>query len=336
MTLRVSFAIVYYARHEFLDRCLNSLTESIVNASSENFEIIVVLGGSIEEGLRVIESYRQTVDIRYFVAEKMNKSEMRNVAAVNARSDIIYFLDDDIEVNREFAGKVIEKFDTFKEAAVIGGPNITPPDSSLFERLQGYVLSSLWGAASMSRRYKASSEDLWTDQDSLILCNMGFRKSMMARHDEIFDVRLNYNEENDMLVKLKNMNMKFVVSPNIAVFHYRRKRLYEYVRQVFSSGLGRASSIKINHENFRVVNIMPMLFLLYLVSLLFFRTAPVFVPLLVYILVNLVVSARILIVQGESVVSFFLLYMLFFLSHISYGIGIITGFILPLGRRYHN
>ena len=79
----------------------------------------------------------------------------------------------------------------------------------------------------MSRRYRLPSGDRWTGQDSIILCNMGFRKNIAGFESGPFDVRLNYNEENDMLERLKKRNDRFMFSADLAVYHYRREKLSE-------------------------------------------------------------------------------------------------------------
>jgi hypothetical protein len=59
---------------------------------------------------------------------------------------------------------------------IIGGPNLTPQNSTKFERISGVMLSTYLLTWKMSRRYMSTGKDRLTDDSELILCNLAVKK----------------------------------------------------------------------------------------------------------------------------------------------------------------
>jgi GT2 family glycosyltransferase len=299
----------------------------------EKIEVLLVTPHPEDEIRKHLGNVPQELPVEYHVYHENIKSGMRNYGISKAAGEIIYFVDDDIVVKEDFLEKIIKKFRQYPEIDIIGGPNLTPPSSSILEKAQGYILSSFWGSLNMSRRYKLSDNDYLTDQTSLILCNMGFRKKIFDNEKLLFDVRLDYNEENDLLKKMEDKGYKMLFSPEIITYHFRRPDIPSYCKQVLSSGIGRGRSIRIDSINFSFVYILPLLLVIYIVFLPFFINQRLFiaVPLIVYLIINFI-TAVFFFVRERKFIILPLCFLLFFMGHFCYGAGLIKGLIIP-GRQ---
>ena len=65
-----------------------------------------------------------------------------------------------------------EFFKKHPEIDVVGGPHLTPKESSYFEKVSGYVLGSIFGAAGSSSRYATGKTTL--DADEQIQAGLAF------------------------------------------------------------------------------------------------------------------------------------------------------------------
>ena len=87
--------------------------------------------------------------LELIIARGRQPSVQRNEAVKAARGEWIYFLDDDSIPERENLRRATRFFNE-PEVAMVGGPNICPPDSPLLEKVFAVVLGS-WLAFGPSR-----------------------------------------------------------------------------------------------------------------------------------------------------------------------------------------
>ena len=149
------------------------------NISYEH-EVIVV---NTSSGDNKTNDYLSTLskekpNITYCIIPQNSKGKARNHAIKIAKGDILYFFDDDIEVGKNTFKNLIEIYNKYPNIAAAGGPNLTPPNSNLFQKASGCVLESWFGSASMKKRYSNSSSDCITTSDQpFMLCNLSLKKA---------------------------------------------------------------------------------------------------------------------------------------------------------------
>lgn len=332
--LDLSVIIATFGRESRLKKCIESIAGSSANNNNPACEVIIVSNEISADLKRFFNGFSGLLEIKSFSVESNNKSVLRNFGIRKSSGRIIYFIDDDTRVKIDFIQKIMFKFDEYPEAAVIGGPNLNPDDCADLEKAQGYLLASLWGSLKMSRRYSELKNDYWADQSGFILCNLGFRRSILSGIDHFFDTRLDYNEENELLKRLQIMKHKMLFSPDIVVYHYRRSNIKDYFVQVFSSGVGRAKIIKINIKNLDPLYLLPLILILYLLILPagIFYDKIMLLPLYIYMFISLCFSAAIYYKRDRRFFIMLAVFLLFFISHTGYGLGLIKGFLFPMKK----
>lgn len=318
----ISILIITYNRVNLLKRCLESIMKGSL---PEEYELIVVINGYDKDTLQFFEKFSSDYqNLKFFPIQRTTKGGARNVAIKHAQGQILYFLDDDVIVDKDIFKEALRKFNHYPQIEIIGGPNLTPNSSSLFQRCSGYLLSSIFGAAKMRHRYIILPDDRLVDDNSLILCNLAMRKKVLDQEKILFNERTVGNEENLLLQQLRSKGYKILYSPRLIVYHHRRKTIGGFCEQFFRYGRGRMQMTMLLPRSFPIFVALPSLFLIYLISLLFFHNLFYLFPLFTYLSLDLAFSFFISI-KNENIIAFPLLFILFPLGHISYGLGFLWG-----------
>jgi len=264
-------------------------------------------------------------DHEIIVAEGKKPSRQRNMAARAAKGDILYFLDDDALAVPDALKRLVACFED-QTVAAVGGPSITPPGDSIFQRSVAWALSSSFGGGAIRNRYRRYGTLRETDDRELILCNLAFRRETFLLFGGL-DERLYPNEENELIDRLLASGVRLLHDPEMFVQRSQRPTLSAFIKQMQTYGKGRAEQTLISRSlSFKAV--IPALFALYTISLPFFSLGWWYnLPALLYllaILASMVTAAR-----EEGLQLALRLPLIFTLLHFCYGAGFIVGLFSP-------
>ncbi len=334
-SLSISIVIITYRRLSELSQCLTSVLGADLPSDAE---IVVVCNGREPATSELLESFAAR-DARLNIVEiqRTSPAAARNSALARATGEIVYFLDDDVTVVPDLFSRALMTFATRPDAMVVGGPNLTPPDSATFQLCVGEVFSSWFGAATVRDRFCRRGGMRPADDSALILCNLALRRPLVSELPEPFKEHLVCNEENVLLGELGASGARMLHDPDLIVYHRRRSNLREFAAQVFRYGRGRWQNTLVAPSSLSLAYITPAIFLLYLVSMLLVHNQIYHGPLLVYLGLLLGASAWAALHLRQPR-TFFLFLVLFPLCHVSYGGGFLFQMIssVPLnssGRR---
>jgi succinoglycan biosynthesis protein ExoA len=262
--------------------------------------------------------------IEILIVKGSNPSYQRNEAALIAKGELLYFLDDDSYICESALSEALRHFNN-PDVVAVGGPALTHDQASTLERSFGAAIGSWFGAAETRSRSRIIGEARFVRGEELILCNMLIRKDDFLRVGG-FNVALYPNEENELLKRLRKINMKFYYDPSMVISRPRRKLISEFFKQMKSYGNGRAQHLFKLFALSDFIFLVPSLFVTY-----FFTTALLpeeirFLPLSVYVILATIAAIRSAL-REQSVSVFFNLLFIFPLMHFAYGIGMISGLI---------
>lgn len=272
-----------------------------------------------------------------------NTSDNRNRGVKKAKGAIIVFLDDDAQINPDFL-RVLQDFFSEHNADIVGGPQLTPPNDKGFARISGYALSSIFGSATASSRYKSNKLILDADERYLTSANLSVKKKIFDK--VLFDPLLWPGEDTKFISDVRKKGFRVAYSPNIIIFHRRRPSIGSLAKQVFNYGKVRPLKEKFSETLKMPFFLVPAIFSLYLIFLfLIIITYPyilgnvisankhltgfatfLFIPLLAYLLLDIIFSFYESF-NNLDLRGIFFLPFIFPLIHISYGFGILYGFL---------
>lgn len=262
------------------------------------------------------------------VAHGCQPSVQRNLAAREARGEILYFLDDDSRVTPGFLECAVGHFADERVAAV-GGPSLTPATDSVLQRAIGIAFASAVGGGGVRNRYRKSGTARFSSDNELILCNLGFRREVFLAHEGL-DERLYPNEENELMDRLQQEGHLLVHDPELAVTRSQRPSYRAYLRQMYGYGRGRGEQTLISGK-LKPMSLAPSLFLIYALLVPFVGIPLLALPLWAYLAIVLSASLQGAL-SGREAALFPRLLLVYPTLHLVYGAGVIRGLIRPRYR----
>ncbi len=291
----------------------------IIAARPEQQEIKAVLSS------RELDYPEDKLEI--LVARGRHPSVQRNLAIKEAKGEIIYFLDDDSVPHQKSLITAVKHFED-KNTAVVGGPNLCPPDAPFIEQVFAVILSSFLAFGPSRARYTKVGRFRETTEKELILCNLLVRKDLLLEFGG-FDTNLYPNEENALMDMILARGFKLIYDPEFYIFRRPRKDLKSFIKMLQNYGRGRAEQFRLHPTAGSALNLIPSLLCVYLIFVIVLMILkPSFtlifsIPLLFYLLLVLVQTVYLIPSFGlkKSICAM----PLIILTNLCYGIGFIKG-----------
>ncbi|MAH03444.1 hypothetical protein CMI39_01515 [Candidatus Pacearchaeota archaeon] len=317
------------------------------------FSLIIPLAP--ERGAEIIDSIKKLnypkSDFHIIIVKGKNPSDNRNKGAMNAKGEIIGFLDDDAVVDVDLLKNVEEFFKEHQNIDIVGGPQLTPHDETGFAKISGYALSSKFGAWNLSQRYSRKKLNLNADEGSITSANLFVKKNVI---DKIkFDSNLFPGEDPKFIDDAKKYGFNVAYSPDLIMYHRRRPNIKSLIKQIFNYGKVRPAKESFISTLKKPSFLIPSVFFIYLsilaISILVNPTITggaigigkntnylslnflLFVPLFFYILLSLGFSIYDSIKNKAYKATLFLPFI-YPMIHISYGAGMIYGYLKKLKK----
>jgi hypothetical protein len=290
---------------------------------------------NIGKDLNINEKKIETIIVR-----GKNPSENRNSGIKIAHGKLIGFINGHTRLTDNWAEEVEKFLLNYPEIDIVGGPQLTNKEGSLFERSSGYALSSYFGAGEVNLRYKQSKINLDADETILTSANLICKKKVFNKIN--FDEKFYPGEDPKFISDAKKEGFKVAYSPDILVYNERRKSFKELAKQIFNYGKMRPIKESINETLKKPYFLAPTLFLLYLIFLLIYSDYEIiminkinmlfFLPLLIYIILAIVFSIKNGLVN-KDVLSMFIMPFIYLTIHLSYGLGFLVSSITKYIRK---
>jgi len=296
---------------------------------SEPVKISVVIPSSpdrsFEPVLQNLEKIRpKHVTFEVFIIKGTWPPVQRNMGIKAATGEFIFLFDDDIIIPHGSIEKALTTFEHNPDIQVVGGPNLTPPENDYIQHCFGFAHASPFVGLQTSARYRPVKGLNKVSEKHLISCNLAFRNKTLKENP--FDPKIFPNEENELLSRISGKGHLLAYNPEFFVYHHRRKKLREYIKQIFNWGRGRTLHTLKRPKNFDPLFFVPLFFLLYLVSLIWIQNSWYYIPLAAYIILDLtfVIETGLKFKKWSSIG---VMFWLFPLTHITYGIGLLSGLL---------
>lgn len=278
------------------------------------------------ESLKKIDYPKNLFEI--VIVEGNQISKQRNVALENSSGTIIYLLDDDSVVHPKSFKLLAKEFSNPKIGAV-GGPSLVPQEGDYFNKLVGYVLATYFGATRMKFKWSKQTNTIGTDHN-FIGSNLALRRRSVMKVGK-FNERIIPNEETELLRRLHKAGYTLKYNQKLYIYRDQRKNIFELAKQFHHYGTGRMKQTLYNFSPEDVIFIIPIGFLFYLISLVFFHLNWYFIPLVLYILLGLATSLKASIKHGKP--DLLLTMMLIYpIIHLSYALGLLSEFLASRKR----
>ena len=304
-----------------------------------------------ERNAEIIESIKKLNypknEFHVIVIRGKNPSINRNKGAEKAIGEFIVFLDDDAVLDEDYLINVEEFFKRHPEIDIVGGPQLTPEDDRGFAKISGYALSSKFGAWKLASRYSSHKEEYDADETSITSANLVCKRKVIEKIK--FDSDLFPGEDPKFISDAKKLGFKIGYSPYFILYHRRRANIKGLIKQIFNYGKVRPVKEKFFETLKNPFFLVPSAFFIYLVLLIisiiinpqitgaiigtderFSLNFLWFLPLIAYIVLIILFGIGDSI-KNKDYKAIFILPLIYPLIHLSYGYGMIYGYLKKLG-----
>lgn len=106
--MKLSIIVPMYNSEKYINNCINSLLKQ--NISNEDYEILIVNDGSIDNSKQIVEKYqRENINIKLISVENGGQAYARNIGVKNASGKYLFFVDSDDYITEYSLDKALNK-----------------------------------------------------------------------------------------------------------------------------------------------------------------------------------------------------------------------------------
>jgi GT2 family glycosyltransferase len=209
--------------------------------------------------------------INFIPSGRVGPAEKRDLGAQYANGEILVFLDDDSYPNSDLLSVATPYFSD-EGIVAVGGPAITPPTDSFWQKVSGAVFLSKFSGGNPERYLPIGAVKEIDDWPSVNL--------MVRKNDFIsiggFNSLYWPGEDTKLCLDLIEKTKKIILYiPKMKVWHHRREGIGAHLKQVGAYGLHRGHFARIYPKNSRkIIYFVPTLFTLFLISTLLIKWLP--------------------------------------------------------------
>ncbi|ANW95211.1 glycosyl transferase family 2 [Wenyingzhuangia fucanilytica] len=222
-----SFIIPLYNRPEEIDELLYSLTKQHY---SKPFEIVIVEDGSDNNAKEIIESYRDRLNIQYFLTDNQGAGMARNYGMSHAKGDYFVVLDSDVLVPANYLKKVKKALQANYTDA-FGGPDAAHPTFTSLQKAINFSMTSMMTTGGIRGKKKGVGK---FQPRSF---NFGISKKAFESTGGFSTMKI--GEDIDLSFRLWEHGFETQLIEKAFVYHKRRTSLDAFYKQTFKFGSAR-------------------------------------------------------------------------------------------------
>lgn len=325
----VSFIVVILNSAKSLPDLLQDIVAQ--DYPKENFEILLVDGGSTDNSLKILHAFRcsnQSLNVSILNNQGRILSTGWNVALAYAKGDVIMRVDAHSRVPEDFISKNVSTL--LKGESIVGGIRISQVPQEPWPAFFALAEASRFGAGSAGFKNPGPARYVET------LAHAAYKREVFACVGG-YDERLVRNQDMEIHYRMKEAGFRFYFNPEICSFHFPRANMVGLLKQKFGNGYWIALTMSISPRCFCLRHLIPAVFVgafFGSVVAVFWSVAPLLLLLGLYFFCAVFFAFKAFQEAKASVKPLcFLLPLVFFLIHIFYGLGTWVGLVsIPFFR----
>jgi len=321
--LKISIIIPCYNEELYISNCIDSIISS--EYPIDQMELILVDGMSTDKTYELIEGYCQQYSfIKVFKNKKRIVSYALNLGIMHATGDYIVRLDAHCLYPKNYLSRLVEEAIRLKADNVGGLCRTLPADTNAVSQAIAIGFSHPLGVGNSLFRIGCDSIQ---EVDTVPFgC---FPRNLFNRIGN-FDVELVRNQDDEFNARIRKNGGKIFIIPDLVIDYFARNSLRKSYLMFYQYGLFKPLVNKKIGGPASVRQFIPLLFVVFLITGVFFSFfSPLVLDLTIvlmfsYLLVTLIVAFK-KSVEYSNFLLMFLLPMVFFSIHFGYGWGYIRG-----------
>jgi len=304
----VSIIIAAKDAEKTIEKCIGS----ILGLDYKDYELVIVNDGSADRTAEILKKYGQKIKI-ITNPFPLGPSESRNLAAREAQSEYLVFIDADCMVKKDWICQLLEGFKAYPFAAACGGSQRLPDDASNFQKKTFLFMKKV---GFITEYVKSGSEIKEVKHNPS--CNVMYRREVLLKENGFLkglwpgeDVELDY--------RLKKKGYNLVFNPGAVVYHYRQEGLKPFLKMMYRYGYAQGFLVR-RHGLFRKLHFLPLFTICAVIFLFYAFSKSLFLGLGL-------ISASLLFILGYFVFDFSI-FILAVLGSLFWHVGFLSGLLI--------
>lgn len=323
----VTIIIPIYNEEKYIETCINSLL--LQDYSKSDMEWLFIDGESSDETINILNHFQLQYPELINIITNPSKTVpyAMNLGIEAAHGDYIIRLDAHADYPKDYISKCVY-FLKKTDADNVGGL-IETKGSGTIGDAASKVLSSRFGVGNSKFRTNGFSGYVDTVPFG------AFKKEVFQKYG-LYDVRLTRNQDIELNYRIRKLGGKVFLTNDIRSTYYCRNTLYNFVKMNFNNGKWNVLTMYLCPGSMGIRHFIPLFFVISLLLLpVLSMISPVIkaiflIELAMYLSLDLIYSLK----AASNYKQFSILFLLFPLLHISYGIGSFSGiFHIPTIRK---
>ncbi|MCC5940096.1 MAG: glycosyltransferase [Balneolaceae bacterium] len=260
--MHYSIIIPVYNRPDEIGELLESLTKQ----TYKNFEVLIIEDGSEITCKNVVDSYAETLNIRYIYKENSGQGFSRNYGFERAKGEYFVVFDSDCIIPPHYFEHVSRQLEITK-ADCWGGPDKALPSFTAVQKAINYSMTSFFTTGGM-RGGSRKSEGFHPRS-----FNMGISRQVFEKTGGYKITRM--GEDIEFSIRIIKHGFKTVLMKSAFVYHKRRTGLKQFYSQLHFFGRARINITRFYPDELKLIHFFPVIFFIgYLIILPLFIAAP--------------------------------------------------------------
>lgn len=251
MKLTYSFIVPVYNRPDEVDELLESLA---VMSFAAPFEVVIVEDGSTQKADKVVERYREKLDMSYYDKPNSGPGDSRNYGMQRAKGNYFIILDSDCILPKHYLSEV----DTFLQQNYVdcfGGPDAAHYSFTDLQKAINYVMTSFLTTGGIRGRKRSLHK---FEPRSF---NMGVSKKAFQATRGFG--KIHPGEDPDLTQRIWKAGFETAFIKEAYVYHKRRISWEKFYQQVRKFGLVRPILLSWHPSSVKISFWLPTLFVFY-------------------------------------------------------------------------
>lgn len=327
-TLKVSVVVVCFNEENNIKHCL----DSILKQGYSNYEIVIVDGDSTDGTVRIVSEYQAYYkNVKIIINPKRTIASNRNVGVKHAKGMLVAFTDADCIVPTNWLSILVQGYIRHKgenhRIVAVGGGNTPPANTTDFLTALGILQNTFLGSLGsvQGKRYKKPHI-----VRSLSTLNVLYERDKIEEIGLFDETLKNMCEDADINYRLTKKGYHLLYLPDSFVIHKFRPTLKKWAQNMFAYGKGRARLMKKYRTITNVLYLLPLFFILIMLSTVLSIVHQLFlIPLLYFLTIGLF-SVYISLKANRFLLTPYIM-CIYIVQHFAYAAGEVYGFIISYG-----
>lgn len=207
---------------------IHYLLDSLKNQSFSNFQIIVVIDGSTDNTIEIVNHYKNQFEkLEYVYQENGGRAKVRNTGAKSAPGELLIFLDDDLIVSKDCIQMHYQHHLNHQRSILTGSAIEEIKDNGKESNKFKQFLSYKW----IKKLEGHESEPLTAKNIFVTAANFSIRKSDFLNLNG-FDERLKDAEDFDFAVRAFKAGIDLYFNFNAYAIHNESVSFASYIKRL--------------------------------------------------------------------------------------------------------